>query len=111
MSVFRKAWRKLLSWADDWFVYAVTLASIMFSSQMDVLKAGGDISLDISYGRFFLSSIVCLGIIAYQESLVKDEGGSTAKSRAGRKKHFWERVGKGIAFGISWPQVLEFFLK
>lgn len=111
MSAFKKFWRRFIDLTDDWFIYAVTIASVMFSSQMDALKSGGEIALNFSSGNFILSALVSLGIIAYQERLKKDETGTVDKSRAGRKAHFWGRIGKSISFGIMWPQILEFFIK
>ena len=111
MSTLKRIWKTILNWLDDWFIYAVTLISVMFSSQFDALKAGEPITLNISSGVFILSALAALGITAYSESLKKDESGTVDKSREGRKRHFWSRVGKGIAFGIMWPQILELFLK
>lgn len=112
MNAFMKVGKKIISWLDDWFIYAVTLVSVMFSSQLDSLKTNGTVDLSVlSAGVFILSALIALGITAYSESLKKDENGNVDKSRAGRKRHFWKRVGTGIAFGIMWPQILELFLK
>jgi len=104
----KRIWKTILNLLDDWFIYAVTVAAVMFSSQMDALKAGGEIVLNFSSGTFILSAFVALGIIGYQEYLRKDETGTTDKSREGRRKHFWGRVFKAIMMGIAWPQILAF---
>ena len=111
MNVFTKVGKKLIGWLDDWFIYVVTLISVMFSSQFDALKAGEAVKLNVTSGVFLLSALAALGITAYSESLKKDKDGTVDKSREGRRQHFWSRVGKGIAFGIMWPQILELFLK
>ena len=107
MSAFRRFWKWFADWADDVLAYVLTLAGILLSNGLSMLKTNEAITLDMSPMRLVLASIVALMVVTRQEAIPTDPQGNTEKSRAGRRKHFGVRMGNAIAQGFMWSQLMN----
>lgn len=104
MSSFKK-W--FLDWADDVLAYVLTVAGILLSNGISMLKTNDAITLDMSPMRLVLAAIVALMVVTRQEIVVSDPQGNTQKAKEGRRKNFAVRMGNAIAQGFMWSQLMN----
>jgi hypothetical protein len=107
MHKFRKLWERFVDVLDDFLAYVLTILGILVSTYVPLLKSSGIIDVHVDWWRVGISAIVALVIIGKQESLDVDDTGSSAKSRAGRKRKFTIRMANALAQGIAWSQIME----
>jgi hypothetical protein len=100
-----KLWRRFMDVADDVLAYVLTVAGIILSNTLPALKAGGDIAVSLNPWRLAVAAAVALILVGKQEALDVDEAGSKDRSREGRRKRFWSRMGNALAQGMMWAQV------
>jgi threonine dehydrogenase-like Zn-dependent dehydrogenase len=96
----------MADWADDVLAYVLTIAGILLSNGLSMLKTNDVIVLDMSPMRLVLASIVALMVVIRQESM-PNEPQSKAQAREGRRKHFGVRMGNAIAQGFMWSQLMN----
>ena len=102
MPKLKNLWYKVFDVLDDILAYLITIAGILLSTYIPMLKSGEPIDINIDYGRLIVSAIVALLIIAKQEKIT---GEDTAKARAGRRKNFASRMPNALGQGVLWVQV------
>lgn len=107
MASLKKFWSWFLDWADDVLAYVLTVAGILLSNGLAMLKTNDAIVLDMSPMRLVLASIVALMVVTRQEAIPTDPQGNTEKARAGRRKNFGVRMGNAIAQGFMWSQLMN----
>lgn len=107
MSALKKFWTWFIDWADDVLAYVLTLAGILLSNGLSMLKTNDAIVLDMSPMRLVLAAIVALMVVTRQEAIPNEPSGNTAKAREGRRKHFGVRMGNAIAQGFMWSQLMN----
>lgn len=107
MITLKKFWSWFIEWADDVLAYVLTLAGILLSNGLAMLKTNDVIVLDMSPMRLVLASIVALMVVTRQEAIPNDPSGNTSKAREGRRKNFGIRMGNAIAQGFMWSQLMN----
>lgn len=101
MASFKK-W--FFDWADDVLAYVLTVAGILLSNGISMLKTNDAITLDMSPMRLVLAAIVALMVVTKQEYIPSDP---TNKAKEGRRKNFAVRMGNAIAQGFMWSQLMN----
>jgi hypothetical protein len=107
MGKLKKSWDKFVDVIDDFLAYFLTIAGIMISNYIPLLKTTGTIHIETDWWRIGISAMVALIIIGRQESLTIDEDGTTNKSKAGRKKKFTIRMFNALSNGMAWAQLID----
>ena len=101
-----KFWSKTIDLFDDVLAYILTIAGIMISNYLPMLKTNSVIHVELDIWRLVISAIVAIMIIGKQEVLTKDELGTTEKARAGRRKKFGSRMFNAVGQGMMWSQIV-----
>jgi hypothetical protein len=104
MSKLKGLWYKVFDVLDDILAYLITIAGILSSTYIPMLKTGEAIDIRLNYGRLIIAGIVALLIIAKQEHI---SGEDTAKARAGRRSNFATRMLNALAQGVMWVQIIQ----
>lgn len=102
MASLKKFWTWFIDWADDVLAYVLTLAGILLSNGLSMLKTNEAITLDMSPMRLVLAAIVALMVVTRQEKVSTDP-----KAREGRRSNFGVRMGNAIAQGFMWSQLMN----
>ena len=100
--------KKLLELLDDVLAYLLTIAGILFSAYLPLLKTGEDIQVSVSWWKLLVAAACALMVVAKQEIIVPDDKGNIDKSRAGRKRRFLLRMANALAQGIMWDTFIQF---
>lgn len=105
MSAFRRFWQWFTEWSDDAMVYFATVAGILFSNAIPLLKSNESFELDMGKWRIAAAAFVAFTTVRSQEKLTADDKGNTAAARAGRRARFWDRLQNAAAQGFMWSQI------
>lgn len=97
--------RRIYDIADDVLAYILTVSGILLSNALPALKAGEDMAVSLNPWRIAVAAAVAIILVSRQEALDIDEDGTRDKSRAGRRRRFWQRMGNALAQGMMWAQV------
>ena len=100
-----KIWRRIVDVADDVLAYVLTVGGILLSNVLPALKAGDDFAVSLNPWRIAVAGAVAIILVSRQETLEADDDGTRDRSRAGRRKRFWARMGNALAQGMMWAQV------
>ena len=92
---------------DDILAYVLTVVGILASAYLPLLKSGEAINVDLGIWKLALSAIVALMIVGTGEQLDDNDIIDKAKSKAGRKKRFWQRMSNALAQGVMWSQIMN----
>lgn len=106
MITLKKFWTWFVDFADDVLAYILTLAGILLSNGLSMLKTNDAIVLDMSPMRLVLAAIVALMVVTRQEA-IPNEPTNKAQAREGRRKNFGIRMGNAIAQGFMWSQLMN----
>lgn len=106
MATLKRFWTWFIDLADDVLAYILTLAGILLSNGLSMLKTNDAIVLDMSPMRLVLAAIVALMVVTRQEA-IPNEPTSKAQAREGRRKNFGIRMGNAIAQGFMWSQLMN----
>ena len=106
MMTLKKFWTWFIDWADDVLAYVLTVAGILLSNGLSMLKTNDAIVLDMSPMRLVLSAIIALMVVTRQEAMPSDPS-NKAQAKEGRRKHFGVRMGNAIAQGFMWSQLMN----
>jgi len=102
MATIKKFWSWFVDWADDVLAYILTVAGILLSNGLSMLKTNEAISLDMSPMRLVLSAIVALMVVTRQETVSSDP-----KAKEGKRHNFGVRMGNAVAQGFMWAQLMN----
>jgi hypothetical protein len=99
--------QRLIEIADDILAYVCTVAGIVFSNSITLLKSNEPFIIDVSMWRLAASAFVAFMIIRNQEKLTPDKEGKTELARAGRRARFIPRMQNAAANGFMWSQIMS----
>jgi len=99
--------QRIVEMLDDILAYVCTIAGILFSNSITLLKTNEPFTIDFSTWRIIASAFVAFMIIHKQEKLTPDREGKTASARAGRKARFIPRMQNAAANGFMWSQIMN----
>jgi hypothetical protein len=105
-SGWKKAWDRFVDVVDDFLAYIMTMAGILASNYIPLLKTGGMIDIKLGWGRIVLAAIVALLVVGKQE-YIPNKGDTAVAARAGRKSNFIMRMANALAQGMMWSQIVQ----
>jgi hypothetical protein len=89
--------------SDDFLAYLLTVAGILLSNYIPLLKSGAPIKISIETGRIVLAAAVAILIVVKQETIT----GNSLEAKAGRKKNFVNRMMNALSQGVMWATLVQ----
>jgi hypothetical protein len=105
--MMKKVFRTLFDIADSVLAYILTVAGILFSNVVPLIKSNEPFTIDMGIWRIAASMVIAFIFVGQQEQLTADESGSNAKAREGRRKNFKNRMANALAHGFMWAQLIN----
>ncbi len=91
---------------DEILVYFVTVASILMSQYIEILKSGEDIEFTVQTGKLLVAMFIALMItLKTEETKGSNEQEKTA-SRSGKRNNLGGRLYVALSSGMMWPQII-----
>lgn len=93
------------SW-DEILVYMVTVASILMSQYIEVLKSGEDVEFTVQTGKLLVAMFVALMITLKAEEVKGSSDQEKTVARNGKRKNLGARLYVALSSGMMWPQII-----